>query len=74
LPWRSLVEHQIDLLGDQVLQHLGSAAIGHELEAGAEGVLKINGGEMRWAARARGSNRDVGRVRLEPGEIRSTEP
>ena len=65
---RHLVEHDVDLPGNQVLQHLGRAAIRHELEAGADRILEIDGGEVRRAAGAGRSDRHLVGFRLEPDD------
>ena len=51
---RGLVEHDVDLAGDQVLHRRAAAAIGHEPEAGAGRLLEIDGGDLRSAGGADG--------------------
>ena len=52
---RRLVEVEVDLAGDQVLHRRAGAAIVHELEARAGGLLEIDAADVRCAAGAGGA-------------------
>src|SRR5262245_38305731 len=65
---RGLAEREVDLSGHQVLHQRGAAAIGHELEAGAGLLLKVDRGNVGRSADAHRPHRRLAGVGLHPGD------
>src|SRR5580693_7009832 len=65
---RGRLDHEVDLLGQQILHRRSIAAIGNELELGAGGLPKRNPGEMAGGADARDADRRLVGIGLEPGD------
>jgi hypothetical protein len=64
----SLVDHDVDLAGDEILHRGPSATVGHELEFRTGDVLEVDAADVGAAAVAGGSLRRGRGVRLEPAD------
>ena len=65
---RGLIDHQVDLSGDEILQRRSRAAVGNELKLGADRILEIDAGKVRTGADPGGAGGDLAAVGLDPGD------
>ena len=67
---RPLIEHEIDLAGDDILHRRRAATIGHERKPGGGRLLEVHAGDLGAARRPDGGGIALVRIGLEPGDQR----